>query len=90
MENVSKKSDLVNARRSANFLAVQEFVEGMTKKLTRVEISRGVDELLGRAGDGVSWNDTGVAIAQLIKAGVLQETKEEGKKRTFYTKVAAQ
>lgn len=86
MENTSKKSDLVLARRNLNAAAVDEVVANMTKKLTRVELSRAVDEHLGRVGDGVSWNDTGVRLAQLVKDGTLQEVKEEGKKRTFYAK----
>lgn len=90
MEN-TKKSEIVKGRRDMNFLAVQEFVENdMNKKMTRVEISRAIDEKLGRAGDGVSWNDTGVAIALLLKGGKLQEVKEEGKKRTYYMKVVAE
>jgi hypothetical protein len=90
MEN-TKKSEIVKGRRDMNFVAVQEFVENdMTKKMTRVEISRAIDEKLGRVGDGVSWNDTGVAINLLMKSGKLQEVKEEGKKRTFYTKVIAE
>jgi len=83
-----KKSDTIKARRDMNLLVVQEFVDGMTKKVTRVEISRAIDKMVGRVGDGVSWNDTGVAIQTLMKSGVLQEVKEEGKKRTFYMKVA--
>lgn len=83
-----KKSQIVGARRDMNFAAVKDFIENdMTKKLTRVEISRAIDEKLGRVGDGVSWNDTGVAIQKMLKDGVLQEVKEEGKKRTFYMKV---
>ena len=90
MEN-TKKSEIVKGRRDMNFLAVEEFVKNdMTKKMTRVELSRAIDEKLGRVGDGVSWNDTGVAISLLIKEGKLQETKEEGKKRTFYMKVIAE
>jgi hypothetical protein len=90
MEN-TKKSEIVKGRRDMNFVAVAEFVENdMTKKMTRVEISRAIDEKLGRVGDGVSWNDTGVAISNLLKSGKLQEVKEEGKKRTFYMKVVAE
>ena len=88
MEN-TKKSDIVKGRRDMNALAVKEFVENdMTKKMTRVEISRAIDDKLARVGDGVSWNDTGVAIMSLVKSGILVETKEEGKKRTFYMKNA--
>ena len=90
MENTQKKSDFVLARRNLNAQAVDEVVEGMTKKMTRVELSRAVDEHLGRVGDGVTWNDTGVRIAQLLKDGKLQEVKEEGKKRTFYMKTIAE
>jgi hypothetical protein len=90
MEN-TKKSEIVKGRRDMNFLAVQEFVENdMSKKMTRVEISRAIDEKLGRVGDGVSWNDTGVAISLLMKSGKLQEVKEDGKKRTFYMKVISE
>ena len=84
----TKKSDVVKGRRDMNHLGVCEVVENMTKKMTRVEISRAVDEHFGRVGDGVTWNDTGTSISLLLKSGVLQETKEEGKKRTFYMKVA--
>jgi hypothetical protein len=90
MENVSKKSDVVLARRGSNALAVDEVVSNMTKKMTRVELSRAVDEHLGRVGDGVTWNDTGVRISQLLKDGKLVEVKEEGKKRTYYMKVVAE
>ena len=90
MENVSKKSDVVLARRGSNALAVDEVVSNMTKKMTRVELSRAVDEHLGRVGDGVTWNDTGVRISQLLKDGKLVEVKEEGKKRTYYMKVIAE
>ena len=90
MEN-TKKSEIVKGRRDMNFIAVHEFVENdMTKKMTRVEISRAIDEKLGRVGDGVSWNDTGVAISLLMKSGKLQEVKEDGKKRTFYMKVISE
>lgn len=88
--NVSKKSDLVLARRNLNSHAVDEVVQSMTKKMTRVELSRAVDEHLGRVGDGVTWNDTGVRIAQLLKDGALHEIKEEGKKRTYYMKKIAE
>ena len=84
----TKKSDSVKARRDMNHIAVLQWVESMDKAMTRVEISKGVDALLGRQGDGVSWNDTGTSIATLVKAGTLQETKVGEKKRTFYTKVA--
>jgi hypothetical protein len=85
MEN-TKKSDTVLARRNLNSNAVDEVISAMTKKMTRVEISRAVDEHLGRVGDGVTWNDTGVRISQLLKDGSLFEVKEEGKKRTYYMK----
>lgn len=88
MEN-TKKSEIINARRNLNAQAVDEVVANMSKKMTRTEISRAVDEHLGRVGDGLTWNDTGIRIAQLLKAGTLQEVKEEGKKRTHYVKVAA-
>jgi hypothetical protein len=88
---MSEKSNVIKNRRDMNFVAVQEFIEkDMSKKMTRVEISRAVDEKLGRVGDGVSWNDTGVAISLLIKDGKLQEVKEEGKKRTYYMKIVAE
>ena len=88
MEN-TKKSDAVLARRNLNANAVDEVIQNMTKKMTRVEISRAVDEHLGRVGDGVTWNDTGVRIANLIKDGKLAEVKEEGKKRTYYMRIDA-
>ena len=86
----TKKSEIVKGRRNMNHLGVMAIIEGMTKPLTRVEISRLVDQHFAREGDGVSWNDTGTSLATLVKDGVLQETKVGEKKRTFYTKVTPQ
>lgn len=88
MEN-TKKSEIVLARRNMNAQAVDEVVASMTKKMTRAELSRAVDDHLGRVGDAVTWNDTGVRIANLIKDGKLAEVKEEGKKRTYYMRIDA-
>jgi hypothetical protein len=82
-----KKSEVIKARRLQNDLAVEQFVASMTKPLGRADISRGVDEVLGRIGDGNSWNDTGKAIMSLLKDGKLVESKAEGKKKTLYMKV---
>ena len=89
MENM-KKSQTIKSRRDMNHLGVMEVINGMTKPLTRVEISRLVDMHFGREGDGVSWNDTGTSLMALVKDGVLQETKVGEKKRTFYMKKVPQ
>lgn len=82
----SPKEDVL-ARRGHIKSTYEEIVAEMTKPLRRVDIARLADEKLGRPGDGVSWNDGGVALAAFVKEGILVETKVEGRKQTYYKRV---
>jgi hypothetical protein len=77
----------VKARRAQVSDAVFQVVNAATKPLSRADISRAADDILGRPGDSTSWVDGGVAIAAFIKDGLVKETKLEGKKKTLYTLV---
>jgi hypothetical protein len=81
----SAKEDVL-ARRGQIRSVYEEVITESTAPMTRVQIARAADAKLGRPGDGISWNDGGVAIAAFLKEGFIVETKKEGRKATFYTK----
>ena len=83
----SAREDVL-ARRGQIRSVYEEVITEATTPLTRVQIARAADAKLGRPGDGISWNDGGVAIAAFLKEGFIVETKKEGRKATFYTKPA--
>lgn len=80
----------VASRRSQVADAIFQAISAAAKPLSRADISRAADDILGRPGDATSWVDGGVAIAALLKAGTIEEAKVEGKKKTLYRLVAAE
>ena len=78
----------VKARRAQVAGAIFQAIANAAKPLSRADISRAADDILGRQGDSTSWVDGGVALASFIKDGLVEETKAEGKKKTLYRLVA--
>ena len=89
VRNTVTRAD-VASRRSQVADAIFQAISAAAKPLSRADISRAADDILGRPGDATSWVDGGVAIAAMLKDGTIEEYKAEGKKKTLYRLVAAE
>lgn len=79
-ERIARRKQISDA-----YLAV---LDAATKPLSRADISRLADVVLGRPGTAVTWTDGGLALAAFVKDGLVAEWKDEGKRRTLYRRIA--